>query len=138
MSTTILISIIGALTAVIVSIIGAWWANRNNLVLQTRKLKEDHYITYIEALHELIADNDGKDVVKKYVLARDKLFIIGSESVIRKLMSYEEVFGKIPSIELEVYLTELIKSIRSDLKLIDKDFPKIYFKTYHKPKNIIP
>jgi hypothetical protein len=51
MTTTPLISIIGASSAITVSLIGAWLANRNSIVLQTKKLKEDHYIGYIEALH---------------------------------------------------------------------------------------
>ena len=51
MTTALLVSIIGALTAISVSLIGAWFANRNSIVLQTIKLKEDHYIAYIEALH---------------------------------------------------------------------------------------
>lgn len=136
MSIPLLISILGALSAISVSFIGAWLANRNNLVLQTRKLKEDHYITYIEALHDLNADHDGVDVVKKYVFARDKLFIIASEEVIRRLMLYEEALLKVSDREKEVYLTELVKSIRHDLKLKDKSFPLIYFKTHLKPKSI--
>jgi hypothetical protein len=56
-STTLLISLLGAFSAITVSIIGSWYANRNNMVLQTRKLKEDHYVSYIEALHGLAADN---------------------------------------------------------------------------------
>jgi len=137
-STTLLISIFGALSAITVSILGAWYANRNNIILQTRKLKEEHYISYIETLHNLNADNDGADVVKNYVFARDKLFIIASEEVVKKILLYEEeaVSGKFNALHDE-YLTELIKSIRSDLKLKNKDFPKIYFKTHNKPKNSV-
>jgi hypothetical protein len=50
MSTPLLISILGAFSAILVSIIGAWFANLNNIVLQTRKLKEDHYITYYRSI----------------------------------------------------------------------------------------
>ena len=136
MSTPLIISIFGAISAILVSVIGAFLANRNNLVLQTRKLKEDHYITYVEALHYLNADNNGKDVIKNYVFARDKLFIIASENVIKKLISYEEALPKVTDIEKEVYLTELIKAIREDLKLKDKNFPHIYFKTHIKLEKV--
>jgi hypothetical protein len=85
-------------------------------------------------LHYLNADNDGKDVIKNYVFERDKLFIIASEDVIIKLMFYEEAMPKVSSKEQEILLTTLIKAIRSDLNLNDKNFPHIYFKTYHKPK----
>jgi hypothetical protein len=126
--TTLIISVLGALSAITVSIIGAWYANRNNIVLQTRKLKEDHYVSYMEALHELASDNKSKDVVNKYVFARDKLFIIASEEVIRNMLLYEEeAVGKSNDLH-DTYLTNLIKSIRKDLKINDKKFPKVYLK----------
>ncbi len=129
MTTSLYISIFGALTAIIVSIIGAWLANRNSMILQTRKLKEKHYVPYIEALHNLVADDGtNREQIKKYVFARDKLFLIASEDVIRKMLLYEEkAVGKANDLH-DTYLTELIKSIRIDLKIIDKDFPKIYLK----------
>jgi hypothetical protein len=135
MPTPLVISILGAISAILVSVTGAFLTNRNNLVLQTRKLKEDHYISYIEALHNLYADNDGKDVIKDYVFARDKLFIIGSEEVIRALLIHEEALPAATDEEKENYLTKLIIAIREDLKLKDKDFPHIYFKTHVKPKS---
>ena len=51
------ISIIGAIVAIIVSVLGAILANKNTIILQTRKLKEEHYIAYIEALHNYAASD---------------------------------------------------------------------------------
>ncbi|MGC2871851.1 hypothetical protein ACDL92_00965 [Ihubacter sp. mB4P-1] len=51
----IVISILGAISAILVAVIGAIFSNRNNTTLQLRKLKEEHYISYIEALHNLAA-----------------------------------------------------------------------------------
>lgn len=128
MSTGIYISLLGAISAIIVSCIGAWLANRNNIVLQTRKLKEEHYIAYIEALHNLAGDNNAIENVRNYVFARDKLFLIASEKVIKKMLEYEEkAVGKENSLH-DTFLTELIKEIRKDLKIKDKKFPKIYLK----------
>jgi len=128
MTTEIYISIIGASAAITVSVSGAFLANRNSIVLQTRKLKEEHYVAYIEALHNLTGDNSGRDATIKYVFARDKLFLIASEDVIRKMLLYEEeAVGKQNNLH-DDYLTELIKSIRRDLKLKDKNFPKVYLK----------
>jgi hypothetical protein len=128
MTTEIYISILGAASAIIVSFIGAWLANKNSIVLQTKKLKEEHYVAYIEALHYLAGDNKNKAITEKYVFARDKLFLIASEEVVKKMMSYEEeAVGKENHLH-DVYLTELIKAIRKDLKIVDKNFPKIYLK----------
>jgi hypothetical protein len=122
MTTAIYISILGAASAITVSFIGAWLANKNNIILQTKKLKEEHYVTYIEALHHLAGDNKSQEMTEKYVFARDKLFLIASE---------EDAVEKENHLH-DAYLTELIKAIRKDLKIVDKDFPKIYLKKANK------
>lgn len=128
MSIEIMISILGAISAISVSILGAWLTNRNSINLQNKKLKEEHYIAYLEALHTLASDNNSKTSVEKYVFARDKLFLIANENVIKKMLSYEEnAVGKSNDLH-DVYLTELIKSIRKDLKISDRNFPLIYLK----------
>ena len=120
------ISLLGALTAIIVSLIGAWFAIRNSIVLESRKLKEDHYVKYIEALHNLASDNNKVEYVKNYTFARDKMFIVAHENVVNKMLDYE---NNIKSLEKhDLYLTELIKAIRKDLKITDKKFPLIYLK----------
>jgi len=128
MTTELIISILGAITAIIVSIVGAWLSNKNNVTLQLRKLKEEHYISYIEALHNIAADNHDKEAIERYVFSRDKLFIMASENVIRKMIKYEEeAVGKQNNLH-DVFLTELIKAIRKDLHINDKDFPIVYLK----------
>jgi len=128
MSTAILISILGAISAIVVSVIGAWLANRNNVVLQIRKLKEEHYVAYIEALHNLASDNASKEYIHKYVFVRDKLFLIANEDVIRQMLLYETKAVGVESATHDKYLTDLIKSIRKDLKIVDRDFPAIFLK----------
>jgi hypothetical protein len=128
MTTEIIISLFGAGTALIVSFIGAFLANRNSITLQTRKLKEEHYITFIEALHNLAAHNGNQFSLEKVAFSRDRMLIIASEDVIKKLLIFEdEAMGKTASVH-DVLLTDIIKAIRKDLKLKDKDFPKIGFK----------
>lgn len=128
MSTAILISILGAVSAISVSVVGAWLANRNNVILQTRKLKEEHYVSYIEALHNLVSDNHKHEYLEKYVFVRDKLFLIASENVIKDMLQFENNGVGPDATVHDKYLTDLIKSIRMDLKIVDKDFPPIYFK----------
>ena len=82
------ISIIGAIFSVIIAIIGALLVNWNNLKIQTRKLKEDHYVNYMESLHNLASSNKDTGLIKKYTFYRDKLFIIASESVICAMLEY--------------------------------------------------
>lgn len=124
------ISIIGALVAISVSILGAFLANKNSITLQTRKLKEDHYIQYMEALQYLAANNSGKTELAHYTTARNKLFLIASEDVIIKLLKYEEKgVGKDIDVSLhDKYLTALYKAIRDDLDLKNKDLPLLRLK----------
>ena len=125
METALLVSIIGATVSIIVALTGAIFANRNNIILQSRKLKEEHYIGFFEALHYMMADNE-KPTVQRYVLTRDKMFLIASENVIFKLLDYENKGAATP--EHDLYLTELVKAIRHDLQLKDTNFPEIAFK----------
>jgi len=128
--TPLFISIIGALSAITVSILGAWYTNRNNIVLQTRKLKEDHYVSFIEALHDVTGDN-RPETIKKYVFARDKMLIVANEEVIIKILFLEKLYDmeKTKANELlDASLTEIIIAIRKDLKIKDKNFPKVGFR----------
>ena len=112
------ISIIGAIVAIIVSVLGAILANKNTIILQTRKLKEEHYIAYIEALHNYAAsDINDKDALKNYVYMRDKLLLIANEKGVGKTT---DLHNK--------YLTELLKAIRKDLKLGYKSLPILCLK----------
>lgn len=124
----IIISVIGALTAIIVASVGAFLANRNSNLLQLRKLKEQHYIVYFEALHNLAANNKDKKTVENYTYYRDKLFIIASEKVVKNILKYEEeAVGKSNDLH-DQHLTEIVKAIRQDLRIKDKCYPTIYLK----------
>ena len=123
------ISIIGAVVAISVSVVGAYLANKNSIILQTRKLKEAHYIRFISSLHNLCAYNNDKEIIAKYVEARDVLFSVASAEVITNIIEFEKHTAKCDSKEIhDTYLTNLIKSIRKDLKLNNKNLPVLYFK----------
>ena len=124
----IIISVLGAISAVIVAVIGAILSNKNSNILQLRKLKEEHYISYMESLHNLAANNSSRDAIAKYTYHRDKLLIVGSEEVVRSILKYEnEAVGKETDLHDEL-LTDIVKAIRRDLKIRDKNYPQIYLK----------
>ena len=124
----IIISVLGAISAVIVAVIGAILSKKNSNMFQLRKLKEEHYISYIESLHNLAANNSSRDAISKYTYHRDKLLIVGSEEVVKSILQYEnEAVGKETDFHDE-FLTNILKAIRQDLKIKDKNFPQIYLK----------
>ncbi|WP_042369415.1 hypothetical protein [Bacteroides neonati] len=131
MSTELIISILGAFVAIVVSIIGAYLANRNSVILQNRKLKEVYYINFLRALSGY-ARNNGTDkhkiALSAYSEARNELLLTASSDVMRKLDEYEKgVIGQPAEIH-DIYFTKLIKSIRADLKLGNKDLPIVGLK----------
>jgi hypothetical protein len=119
------ISIIGASVAIVVSLIGAWLANRNVIALQTRILKEQYYIDFVNAIHELCSD---ETLIANYVKARDVLITVASSDVVCKIFDYEMKGTAQPHDIHDKYLTELMKAIRRDLKISNKNFPTIFFK----------
>jgi hypothetical protein len=124
MKIELFISVIGAIVAIVVSILGAILANKNSIILQTRKLKEEHYVCFLESLHNLASDNSKVEYLQKYTFARDKLLLIANEQVIDKLFEYENNLNN----EHDKYLTELIKAIRKDLKLGNRNLPILFLK----------
>lgn len=128
MKLEITISIIGAIVSVIIAVISSLFVNRNNIILQTRKLKEEHYINYIESLHNLASNNKDSKAVKNYTFYRDKLFIIPSENVVKAMLEYEEKAVGVSNPKHDVYLRNLVIEIRKDLKIKDKEYPNIYLK----------
>ena len=77
----ILMSVLGAASAILLAIIGAVLSNKNSNKLQIRKLKEEYYISYIEALHSLAAKNNDREAVSKYTYHRDKLLIVAAKKL---------------------------------------------------------
>jgi len=54
----IIIPVLGAISAILVAVVGVVLSNKNSNKLQIRKLKEEHYISYIETLHNLVTNNN--------------------------------------------------------------------------------
>lgn len=125
----VVVAIIAGLFSISVAIFGASFINVNNIKLQTRKLKEEHYVRYIESLHNLAEDNSNTEALIEYTLHRDKMFIVASEKVVQAMLAYEEkAVGKQRDIH-DRYLTMLVAEIRKDLRIKDKSFPLIYLKS---------
>lgn len=122
-----IIAILGALISVVIAIIGAALSIRGSIILQNRKLKEEHYVNYVESLHTLCAENSEQSI-KNYTFARDRLFIVADEKVVNAILEYEKNgTGKAPELH-DHYLTKLVLAIRNDLKIKDKNYPAILFK----------
>ena len=121
----LVIAIIGAVISISVAMLGAILSLRSNIVLKNRTLKEDYYTQYIAAVHDLASSNKSSAALANYAKARDKLLIIADEQMVDALLVYEEKAVGKPCDRHDEYLTILIKAIRGDLRLKDKNFPMI-------------
>ncbi len=116
------ISLLGAVVAISVAILGAILTNRNNIRLQKSKLKEEHYIAYISALHSVATDGNNEDFKNEFTRSRDELMLIANVDVINKLLEYEKSLNEGPVAQSKAY-TNLIKAFRKDLELKNDDLP---------------
>ena len=124
----LIIAVIGAASSIAIAVFSSIYININNIRVQNRKLKETHYMNYIQALHMLAADNKDKEALENYTLHRDKIFIVASENVVRAILKYEEgAVGRVNS-QRDKLLTQIFIEIRSDLKVKDKNFPMVGLK----------
>lgn len=123
------ISLIGAAVAVVVSLLSAFFAYRTSIILRTRELKESHYLNYITALHNYTTSNGkNKEAALRYTETRNIIFAIASEDVAVNIIEFEKhAFGCKELSIFNQYLTQLVKSIRKDLMLKNKNLPIINF-----------
>ena len=116
-----------ALGGITVSIINAFSLDKNNKMLRLRKLKKQHYISYIESLDNFMKNTADEIAKSKYTSSRNKLFVIGSEEVVRCILKYEKEVVRKSCEHHDEYLTDIIKAVRKDLHITDKCFPDIHF-----------
>lgn len=129
----LIIAIIGTISTILAIIFTNFFNRRNELIFKERKLKEDYYIKYIEAVSELAIKNSSEDAQYIFADAQNQLLLVASPNVVSKLMLLDNYIK--PSNDNFTYegqniiLTELIKAMRYDLyqsKKVNRLFPIIH------------
>ncbi|WP_299768227.1 hypothetical protein [uncultured Dokdonia sp.] len=131
MSIELIISLLGVFTAIIVAVVGAYMARNNNIKLELRKLKESHYLGYIQALNTY-GNLQSEDAFKELLSLRNNMLLIANEKVINAMITYEKKGTGHPLETHNLYFTTLLKTMRSDLGLNNNDFPVIGLKRLSK------
>ena len=127
MELSILISLIGASSAILVAAIGALLNKRNAVTLRTRQLKESHYINYINAISHLSMDNNSRTYLREYASNRNNILVVASPKVVNAILEYEnKAIGKLDP-DQNALLTNVITAIRKDLELSNTSYPIIQF-----------
>lgn len=127
------IALIGTCTAVITIALTNYYAKRNQLKFEERKLKEQYYTTFIEAVSNSVVSNHSEQTRDALADAQNKLLLVGSPEVVKDLMVFHD-YVKPPATNFTVekhdeLLTALLKSMRKDLfsnKDSNKNYPTIH------------
>lgn len=127
MELSILISLIGASSAILVAAIGALLNKKNAVTLRTRQLKESHYVNYINAISHLSMDNNSRTYLREYASNRNNILVVASPKVVNAILEYEnKAIGKLDP-DQNALLTNVITAIRKDLELSNTSYPVIQF-----------
>ena len=131
----ILIALIGTASAVITVAITNYFAKKNQAKLEERKLKEEYYLAFIEALSSSAIFEPTDEVKDKISDAQNRLLLIASPLVVEKLMIFHDYVMPSnrhlhPKLEKhDDLLRELIMAMRFDLfqnYKINTNYPAIH------------
>ena len=127
------------LVSIVVAIISAslsyYFTKRLQMKADERRLKEEYYQKYINAVSEVAINNDDLSALNKLADSHNKITLIGSSNVVLKAMNFHTYLvnckrGKAFSLQKhDEMLTDLIKAMRLDLykkKNTNKDYPIIH------------
>ena len=129
----ILVPIIGIILVAVSASLSYFYTKRNQLRADECRLKEKYYLDYIKALSDNVLSDNLEEAKDKLADAHNHIFLIGSADVVAKLRNLHNYISPdnvrcFTKKEQDMLLTELIKSMRSDLykdSKINRNYPII-------------
>lgn len=130
----LIIAIIGTITAVVTVCLTNYFAKKNELVFEERRVKEKYYFEYLECISNNINFGNENDTLNENK-AFNKLILIANIDVLKSLYEFQNLrisnlkYNNIENYEEEYnkIFKKLIKNIRKDLYgKNEKKFPEIY------------
>lgn len=127
------IAILGTCTAVITIALTNYFTKKNQLKFEERKLKEQYYTAFIQAVSNSVVSNHSEQSRDGLADALNKLLLVGSPEVVKNLMIFQDnLKPHATNLAVEKHdelLTELLKSMRDDLfsnNNANKNYPLIH------------
>ena len=130
-----IIALIGTATAVITITITNYLAKRNQIKLEERKLKEEYYLNFLEALSKIAVFKSSGETMCRFADAQNRLLLAASPLVIEKLMKFHDYLSPSnrhlhPKLEEhDKLLRDLLMAMRADLyqsNKINSNYPSIH------------
>jgi hypothetical protein len=131
------VQIIAPFIAVIIAIISAalsyYFAKKQQILADERRLKENAYLDFIDALNHNVMDENTEEARERLAIARNKLLLIADSQVVIDLCKFTDYIacdrtGERQQNEHNRLLTEMLKSMRKDLykkKGINDKYPPV-------------
>ncbi len=138
MTSTEWIQLLVPLISIIIAIVSAglsyYFAKRLQINADERKLKEEYYQTYINAISKVAIDNYNKIAKDEFANAHNTLTLVGSSEVVDLAMKFHDYIkiGSSANFVIDRHdemLTNLVKAMRSDLysnSKVNCNYPRIH------------
>ncbi len=132
----LIITLIGIVTAIITASLSYYFAKKQRLEADERRLKEKYYLAYIQAVNDIVVVKNKERARNSLADAQNQLLLIGSADVVTAVLKFHDYVK--PSGQEEqgfnaykhdFLFTEIMKAMRKDLykkKRIKKNYPIIH------------
>lgn len=116
----LLVPIVSIVVAIVSASLTYLFAKKKQIISDESRLKEKYYLSYIEAVSNIVISNNSDKARDQLADAQNQLLLVGSSKVVANLMIFHD-YVKQPNKENfdsqkhDELLTELIKSMREDL-----------------------
>lgn len=132
----LIITLIGIVTAMITASLSYYFAKKQRLEADEKRLKEKYYLAYIQAVSDIVIVKNKEGARNSLADAQNQLLLIGSADVVTAVLKFHDYVK--PSGQEEhgfsgykhdLLFTEIMKAMRKDLyknKRINKNYPIIH------------
>lgn len=130
----IILAILGIVAAAISIALTNYFSKKNQLIFEERKLKEAHYIRFIDTVSEMLTSSFTEKTRKDFAHIQNNLYLVASQEVVCNLVIFNDFLNASP-VSREKHnelLTNLIKAMRADLygtHKVNTNYPIIELRT---------
>ncbi|MEG1108881.1 MAG: hypothetical protein RSD32_05580 [Oscillospiraceae bacterium] len=130
----LLVPIIGVMVAAVSAGLTYFFTKKQQIAADESRLKEKYYLSYIEAISNIVVSNNSEKARDQLADAQNQLLLVGSADVVTKLMEFHDFIKpsnsqNFTSEKHDELLTDLLKRMRTDLyksKNVNLDYPVIH------------
>jgi hypothetical protein len=130
----LLVPVVSIAMPVISAALAYFFAKKKQILAGERRLKEKYCLNYIEAASNMAVFGQNDETTSALATAQNRLLLVGSSPVVKDLLRFYECItsrnnNESNQKEQNKLLTNLLKSMRTDLHIANKGYPEVYLIT---------